>query len=602
MPAAHHIINELVFEVNTNNLKTAFYLKDNAEVLLKEHIYPQLEVCFNSHGTQTDAQILRLQHMKIETHVEDATSFEDIGINVAKQIREQLQLKGVAPILDKHSYDSAKGSINNNGSSLEIERTTRQQSGSDAVLYFIENGRLPWWHHAATFFTIEDIKTSTARGGFKMRLQKLLAQKSARQRIIHQFDDRSIASLVSTGTTEQEKWDEKEMKPLAFLFQNSSLRNEFWHTIFQYQNQKNDAKLITGVRRIIAEAKPITRGNNTGAFKTGIDGLKHTMALLNFVNNLVGTGYILKKKPTEAKSDSWTTLRLLQARNETAARAENTRLWKTISDSKKTKIRIDLRITSDHDSTISENKSSTLLEGKNPDPISNNGAQSSEDKNFTHLEDSSKGNDPSKDSITDSISSEKTVTETIDGLEATTFTELDFDAESRDSSVHVEEGTIFSNAGLILLHPFLKRFFENLEFLENNKIVPEKLEEALHLLHYVACKKEQPYEHELLFEKFICNVPLKHPVRKDIQLSEKQKESCNVLLSSALHHWDGLKTNSVDALRSEFLMREGRLLTTEEHYKLFVQRKTQDILLETLPWNLSLAKIPWKKKMILIDW
>ena len=149
-----------------------------------------------------------------------------------------------------------------------------------------------------------------------------------------------------------------------------------------------------------------------------------------------------------------------------------------------------------------------------------------------------------------------------------------------------EEGTLLGNAGLVLLHPFLKHFFINLNLLDGKKVKPEKQDLAVHLLHYIATRNTKPSEHDLAFEKYLCNIPALQPIDKFIKLSRDQKVACDELLEAVLKHWSGLRTNAIDALRSEFLMREGKLTIKEDTHKLFVPRKTQDILLDTLPWNL----------------
>ncbi|MEM7186588.1 MAG: contractile injection system tape measure protein, partial [Bacteroidota bacterium] len=165
-----------------------------------------------------------------------------------------------------------------------------------------------------------------------------------------------------------------------------------------------------------------------------------------------------------------------------------------------------------------------------------------------------------------------------------------------------EEGTLIGQAGLVLLHPFLKHFFINMDLLSGKEIREDKKELAVHLLHYVATRNEQPMEHDLVFEKYLCNIPAQQPVDRFVKLSEDQKQSCNELLEAVLNHWSGLRTNAIDALRSEFLIRDGKLTLKEDAHKLFVPRKTQDILLDTLPWNLHLVKLPWKEQMLYVEW
>lgn len=164
------------------------------------------------------------------------------------------------------------------------------------------------------------------------------------------------------------------------------------------------------------------------------------------------------------------------------------------------------------------------------------------------------------------------------------------------------DGFLIQNAGLILLHPFLKMFFERMGFLSGNTIKPEKIDEAVHLLHYLATGKEQAYEYQLIFEKFLCHVPLHHPVNRHIELTKEEKLACEILLQSVLNHWSALKSKSTAILQNEFLQREGKLTISAEKQQLFIQRKTQDILLDKLPWNVHLIKIPWKEKILFVDW
>ncbi len=165
-----------------------------------------------------------------------------------------------------------------------------------------------------------------------------------------------------------------------------------------------------------------------------------------------------------------------------------------------------------------------------------------------------------------------------------------------------KDGILVQNAGLILLHPFLKMFFEKMDFISEKTIKPEKMDEAIHALHYLATGKEQAYEYELVFEKFLCNVPLHQPINRHILLTKEQKMACEILLEAVLGHWTALKSNSTAILQNEFLHREGKLTVSAEKQQLYIQRKTQDILLDKLPWNVHLIKIPWKEKILFVDW
>ncbi len=163
------------------------------------------------------------------------------------------------------------------------------------------------------------------------------------------------------------------------------------------------------------------------------------------------------------------------------------------------------------------------------------------------------------------------------------------------------ETSLFDNAGLILLHPFLEAFFDACGLLDHGKQLTDKTL-AAHLLHYLATHTEQEPEYGLRFEKFLCGIPAAHPLDRHVEIPEKMKEEAQKLLMAALGHWKALKSNSTELLQMEFLQREAKLICEEEPFRLIFERKTQDILLNSLPWNLSVVKLPWHKKLIYVEW
>lgn len=158
-----------------------------------------------------------------------------------------------------------------------------------------------------------------------------------------------------------------------------------------------------------------------------------------------------------------------------------------------------------------------------------------------------------------------------------------------------------NNAGLILIHPFLKQLFVNCELLNKDNTIKDP-EVAVHLLHYIATAKEQDYENEMLFEKLLCNIPLNQTINRNIILSEALKKHSNEMLRAALDHWPVMKNSSVALLQNEYLQRPGKIILTGDNPKILVERKTQDILLDKITWNLGIVKLAWKNKVIFVDW
>ncbi|WP_144282614.1 contractile injection system tape measure protein [Chryseobacterium echinoideorum] len=157
------------------------------------------------------------------------------------------------------------------------------------------------------------------------------------------------------------------------------------------------------------------------------------------------------------------------------------------------------------------------------------------------------------------------------------------------------------NAGLILIHPFLKTFFEHCDLFDskNNRLLNPEL--CAHLLHYIATGKTNAPEYDMAFEKFLCNIPSHQTINRHIKLTRKHKTQAENVIESVQHNWSAMKKSSIALLQNEFFQRPGKLVIDHD-YTLTVERKTQDILLEKLGWGIGLVKLPWQEKFIFINW
>ena len=166
-----------------------------------------------------------------------------------------------------------------------------------------------------------------------------------------------------------------------------------------------------------------------------------------------------------------------------------------------------------------------------------------------------------------------------------------------------KEGIAVQNAGLILLHPFLKTFFQAIEVLDERDQIKESARSlAIQTLHFVATGESDFFECDLVFEKILCGVSLTIPVKRESLLSKRIKDESRQLLCEVIRQWPALKNSSPDGLRQLFIQRDGKLVQEEHHYKLLMERKAQDILLDKLNWNSSLAKIPWRTELLFVEW
>jgi hypothetical protein len=174
-----------------------------------------------------------------------------------------------------------------------------------------------------------------------------------------------------------------------------------------------------------------------------------------------------------------------------------------------------------------------------------------------------------------------------------------------DDRVDNDFRLLVNDAGLILLHSFLPRFFENtgVKKTGQSSLLLDKMARAASLLQYVATGREEIYEFELGFIKILLGIdPGLSLLVCEGFLTAGDKEEAEALLQSVIGHWTVLKNTSVDGLRSSFLMRQGLLHEEEDGFRLHVERKPFDLLLNQLPWGIQIVKLPWMKKAIHTEW
>jgi len=175
--------------------------------------------------------------------------------------------------------------------------------------------------------------------------------------------------------------------------------------------------------------------------------------------------------------------------------------------------------------------------------------------------------------------------------------------ETVDSTELNDEAIYIQNAGIILLHPFLQRFFDKLDLLDGHTFKDHEAAcRAIHLLHYMATDIIEPAEYDLSFMKFLCGIPLNLPVKKYLTLSDKEMEEADALMQAAIQHWGALGDVSNASLQETFLQRAGKLSHTRSGWTLQIERKTVDILLNQLPWNIGIIKLPWMDDILKTDW
>ena len=180
--------------------------------------------------------------------------------------------------------------------------------------------------------------------------------------------------------------------------------------------------------------------------------------------------------------------------------------------------------------------------------------------------------------------------------------EVDKENNSEGQPVYI------NNAGLVLTGPFLPHLFETLDLLHlddegrTSLRSREALSRAVHLLQYLVDGCTSAPEPLLVLNKILCGVPVSAPVDRDIEPAETERATCDHLLRAMIANWTTISNTSIAGLQETFFRREGKLERRDEGWKLRIQRKTVDVLVDQVPWTISVIFNRWMAQPLYVDW
>lgn len=191
---------------------------------------------------------------------------------------------------------------------------------------------------------------------------------------------------------------------------------------------------------------------------------------------------------------------------------------------------------------------------------------------------------------------ERRLAKPVEEEEATRMNEPDTDSNPVD-------GITVQNGGLVILWPYLGRLFTRLG-LSDGKTFPgeEEQSRAIRLTEYLVTGSVEMEEHQLALNKLLCGASLDFQVPASIELSAEEEELCGKMLQGVIRNWEKMKTTRPNTFRETFLKREARLYKVEDRWELVVARKPYDMLLDSLPWNISMIQLSWMPERLVVHW
>lgn len=160
------------------------------------------------------------------------------------------------------------------------------------------------------------------------------------------------------------------------------------------------------------------------------------------------------------------------------------------------------------------------------------------------------------------------------------------------------------DAGLVILWPFLPRFFARVGLLDaERRFVDEPaVMQAIALLAQIAREQPEPPEWLLALAKLLCGRAPEQPFALTRPLAPAQLDECERLLEAVIANAPILREMKPASFRRNFVRRPALLGVREGAWLLQVERAPHDLVLERFPWSWSWLKLPWMDDPLRVEW
>ena len=176
-----------------------------------------------------------------------------------------------------------------------------------------------------------------------------------------------------------------------------------------------------------------------------------------------------------------------------------------------------------------------------------------------------------------------------------------------DNQTQARGDTLYiDNAGLSLLIPFLPAAMRDAGLLNQDGDFPDHRARAVAILLLAEATGESTIPPSglvtdpLALNKILCGWPEEIPWTGE-KLPEAACKAADRILHTVAAHWKAMAGLDAQSLRREFLQRRG-VLKRAPYPVLHVEKKTQDTLLNDLPWVLSIIRTPWMDAPMKVAW
>ena len=562
-----HIIKRQILEIEFPGKDEAVHGQTMLEQLYFKDLLPVINKAFSAvAGSETvviDSLELDLGYLDPH-HLE-----EQLHQQLKSKLIDELHVKLRDRTKHTRSYGhNAEDSSIQKSNPLRMDENGRKTSPSrrspiDAFIFFLDHGRLPWWSPVDTSpEQLAEIIVSDHVENATTLIETIFASDIKTQRFIYQLPDAVLLKFLSLSNASDSQLIrvKKTLENILALHErhriaqipSTRLRLYYWTSAFStWGLKRNTASPDPNLALHVVLQKTEQRLQKSASENFGSD--KELICLVRFISRVVETepSGFNGGSPFENRDQSiHRFIVMLHKRLEKTGRSFN-----TLKNLIRTLDQADFELFKKE-----ESRSEKKINGK----LIKNG-------------DSSKKGNYKSDSNRQS---------------------------NREHSPFEEnEAVEVRSAGVVILAQFLPLFFEEIGLIKDKSFISENSAiRATMILEYICTGELVMPEHDMLLHKIICGLPPETPIPGLLDISEYESEEIDNLLRSVIEHWKALKGTSLRGLRQTFLNREGLLTHESNGWSIYVERMTVDVLIDHLPWSLSIVKMPWNDDLIYVEW
>lgn len=583
-----HIINRQVIDLKVNSEKNAFSIQQRVREIYFEEVVPLLNEVMN--GMTAEDEILYLDRLEIDLGILNfdhlhKEMMESLRHKISSQLKEQL----------RGSTASFPEAISSAGKSMAV-RKTGKQSKLDLLRVFFLTGNLPWWADDEQAppdidLLIRELLEKDPAGLFSV-LRVVASEQAGAQRVFFQTGEKVKQQILAAlpGNTQK-----NILRVIDGLAQVVRSRNFFSLTT----SEINRLVFITA----ISVAHEIHSASGDDADEIIIRVLIREIPPVTFLS----PDYVQQKMYREVLTFL---ISQQQAENFRLPVIRHFKKWESANPGLAEEVTGDKRLTI---AALAEGNRSRAARGIMDEAITRFSERQLPGE-LPEMREQKKNNGSEISKATRVVDGSgpdlhHEIPGTDSGDDLSLFhlpEEIRALIEPPEKYIAGDENPALARtryAGLVLLAPFLPAFFEEMKLLETGVFRGEKEKfKAIHLLNFMATNKIKAPEYSLVLHKILCGMEITDPVPKGIKLNAEEKRATSLFLDDIAEQWTTLRGTSGDAFRETFMKRNGIIDQRENAWLLRIERAPMDVLLDTLPWNISIIKLPWMQQLLHVEW